>query len=297
MHPWHRVADCGPALKRWLAYGFFWEATLDGLLLAAEHQWMPADSDLPAAAFDPQSAPWPVLDTTSIHLWLLPYQRGDSSLGALRDCIARYCGIESGQVDLDRDPAGKPWLRAPKCNLRFSASHSGAQLVLAFLRGAADGDLIGVDLETTRPRPRTLELARRFFSSEEADALAALPVRQQELAFYRFWVAKEAVLKALGRGLAHGLDKVSFALEGDLGELRQAEARLRLVTLEVPPSPAHNESVAQTLDAAIDSESSIAAWKLHEFAVDQAIGCIAWRGAPRRIVLFKAAKPATQPEM
>ncbi len=256
---------------------------------------MSADSDLPAAAFDPQIEPWPVLDAASIHLWLLPYQRGDSSLVALRDCIARYCEIESGQVDLDRDPAGKPWLRAPQCDLRFSASHSGAQLVLAFLRGAADHDLIGVDLEITKPRPRTLELARRFFTRGEADALAALPVGQQELAFYRFWVAKEAVLKALGRGLAHGLDKAAFAFEGDLGDPRQADVRLRLASLDVPSAAARSESAAQTIDAANDSASSIAGWELHEFAANQAIGCIAWSGRQRRVVRFIGAKPAAQP--
>ena len=34
-------------------------------------------------------------------------------------------------------------------------------------------------------------------------------------AFTRLWCAKEAVLKAHGRGLSFGLEKLQFALDGD----------------------------------------------------------------------------------
>src|SRR3546814_6516543 len=63
----------------------------------------------------------------------------------------------------------------------------------------------GADLELLRPRPRALALAERFFVRSETGALLALPAEAREAAFVRLWCAKEAVLKAHGRGLAFGL--------------------------------------------------------------------------------------------
>src|SRR3546814_15779997 len=73
----------------------------------------------------------------------------------------------------------------------------------------------GADLELLRPRPRALALAERFFVRSETGALLALPAEAREAAFVRLWCAKEAVLKAHGRGLAFGLDRLEFALCGD----------------------------------------------------------------------------------
>src|SRR3546814_10443664 len=70
-------------------------------------------------------------------------------------------------------------------------------------------------LELLRPRPRALALAERFFVRSETGALLALPAEAREAAFVRLWCAKEAVLKAHGRGLAFGLDRLEFALRGD----------------------------------------------------------------------------------
>ncbi|WP_147208902.1 4'-phosphopantetheinyl transferase family protein, partial [Pseudoxanthomonas taiwanensis] len=72
------------------------------------------------------------------------------------------------------------------------------------------------DLERFRPRPRALELARRFFAPAEAEWLQALPAELREPEFVRLWCAKEAVLKAHGRGLAFGLHRLEFRA-GDPG--------------------------------------------------------------------------------
>src|SRR3546814_2107662 len=58
-------------------------------------------------------------------------------------------------------------------------------------------------------------LAERFFVRSETGGLLALPAEAREAAFVRLWCAKEAVLKAHGRGLAFGLDRLEFALCGD----------------------------------------------------------------------------------
>jgi 4'-phosphopantetheinyl transferase len=62
--------------------------------------------------------------------------------------------------------------------------------------GVATTD-VGVDLEEIKPRADLPGLARRVFTEREREA-----VDGDELAFYRHWVAKEAFVKATGRGVA-----------------------------------------------------------------------------------------------
>jgi 4'-phosphopantetheinyl transferase len=123
-------------------------------------------------------------------------------------------------------------------------SHSGGHLAIAL----GDGVRVGIDIERPRARPRALELARRYFTAAEADALAALPPAPREAAFLRLWCAKEAVLKAHGRGLAFGLDRLRFdGLDG------------------VPRLAA--------VDAAL---GAVDAWSLRSLDVGGLVGMVAW---------------------
>lgn len=171
------------------------------------------------AAFDPAHDAWPPLADDGLHLWLLPHRRGERSTDALRASIARYLQIDPYSVDLQRRETGRPVLASPLSDLRFSASHSGDALLLGFMRG----DCIGVDIESLKPRPLALELARRFFTAHEAAALNAMPAAEREDAFYRLWTAKEALLKAIGHGLAHALDRVGFGFTSSKLELRELD--------------------------------------------------------------------------
>ena len=87
--------------------------------------------------------------------------------------------------------------------------------------------VLGVDLERWRPRPRALELAARYFAPGETRRLRALPADAREAAFLRLWCAKEALLKAHGRGLAFGLHRLEFSGMDDA-----ADAPLRLVACD-----------------------------------------------------------------
>jgi 4'-phosphopantetheinyl transferase len=124
-----------------------------------------------------------------------------------RAWLGELLGRAAEAVPLRRDAQGRPRLAGDAAGCDVSWSHSGDRLLLAFGRGVA----LGVDLERQRPRPRALALARRFFAPAEADWLAALPEQAREPAFVRLWCAKEAVLKAHGRGLAFGLQRLRFA--------------------------------------------------------------------------------------
>lgn len=91
-------------------------------------------------------------------------------------------------------------LNAPHYQLSFSSS-AGATLVAA----SSECD-VGVDIERIRPIENAAALARRFFTNQEAEIISDLPLPQQSLAFLKSWTAKEAGLKAIGKGIVFGLN-------------------------------------------------------------------------------------------
>lgn len=140
----------------------------------------------------------------------------------MRDWLAGELGCARNAITVSRDVHGRPRLNAPQADVDVSWSHSGEGLLIALGAGVE----VGVDLERLRPRPRALELAHRFFHASEAAWLAALPDTARDIAFIRLWCAKEAVLKAHGRGIAFGLDK--FELAEELGVLAMFNAHAAL---------------------------------------------------------------------
>ena len=151
----------------------------------------------------------------------VPGLRGEPQVrGLLADWLQRP---DDDGLPLARDAHGRPRLLAPFDDRDAGWSHSGDQLLLAL----GEGVTLGVDLERQRPRPRALELARRFFAPAEAERLAALAPERREIAFVRLWCAKEAVLKAHGRGLAFGLHRLELG-----GEDGDPDAPLRLLACD-----------------------------------------------------------------
>jgi 4'-phosphopantetheinyl transferase len=78
----------------------------------------------------------------------------------------------------------------------FSIAHSGGMVWTAFCHSGP----VGIDVERTLPLPDVDELAAQLHQRECGD-IRALPRPERAAAFYRCWTRKEAVLKALGRGL------------------------------------------------------------------------------------------------
>jgi 4'-phosphopantetheinyl transferase len=161
-----------------------------------------------AAAQPPQ-----LLGKNEIHLWFFPLWERSSSVVAdspvLRALLASYMECAAGDIAIERDQHGKP--RLADSRLQFNLSHSGG----CALVGVSGAWPLGVDLEMPRAPRRALDLARRYFHAGEAAALANLSAARQQLAFLRLWSCKEALLKAQGRGIAFGLHRVVFGLNGD----------------------------------------------------------------------------------
>lgn len=82
----------------------------------------------------------------------------------------------------------------------FNWSHSGDLVFLA----TSDCD-VGADIEVSRNRQRYLDIAERFYSKEETEAVR----KGGENVFFLLWTMREAALKLSGRGLA-GSDELSL---------------------------------------------------------------------------------------
>lgn len=150
-------------------------------------------------------------------------QRGrDDAESQVRRWLAGRLGGTPEALPLQRDAHGRPRLGAPLAGYDLGWSHSGDGLLMAW----ANGQRIGVDCEQLRPRPRALEIARRYFTDAETGWLAAHHDDARDAAFLRLWCAKEAILKAHGRGLAFGLDRLEFAERDGALQLRSCNAAL-----------------------------------------------------------------------
>lgn len=142
------------------------------------------------------------------HLWLWT----GLADGALRRQTTRRhlaelarCPVE--QLVLERDGLGRPFIAAPDPTLHFSLARRGGLLTLA----AARGRLVGVDLELPLPGPWIDTVAGDFFAADEVRWLDSLSEHDRGDGFFRLWTAKEAVLKALGRGIAQGMAEPDFS--------------------------------------------------------------------------------------
>lgn len=147
-----------------------------------------------------------------------PYRRGQVAESRVRTWLGAAWDLAPEALILTRDAYGRPHLDAGAHHVDLNWSHSGDWLIAA----CAEGVRVGIDIELLRPRPKALALAQRFFAPAETAWLARLaedPARLQR-AFTRLWCAKEAVLKAHGRGLSFGLEKLRFDLGEDDDALR-----------------------------------------------------------------------------
>lgn len=124
---------------------------------------------------------------------------------AVKEIAGLYTGESPQSIDVETDTEGKPYL-LNSSDLHFNLSHSGDKLSLAFSR-----ELVGLDLEKKERKGNFVELAKRFFHSEERVRVEA----GGRGVFLDMWTAKEAMLKLAGKGIAAGLEKARILENGE----------------------------------------------------------------------------------
>ena len=132
---------------------------------------------------------------------------------ALRNILARYLQMLPVEIRFRYERNGKLEIAEMQNSegLRFNLSHSSGLAVIAVSSGRA----VGVDIEKVSPKPECLEIARRFFSEREYQALSAIGESERQRAFFACWTRKEAFVKAIGDGLSYSLPEFSVTVAPD----------------------------------------------------------------------------------
>lgn len=198
------------------------------------------------------------LGDEEVHVWHFAYRR-ECGRAPLLAVLARYLGGVAGDIQLAVGEHGRPRFDPlPDSQLDFNWSHSGEHAAVALARHVAPG----IDLERLRERGNALSLAQRFFHPEEVAMLAACPAAARSAAFLDLWTAKEAVLKATGRGIAFGLHR-----------LRVTRGNALQLTW-------------------LDGDDA-AAWQLQRLQLDPGyVAALAWRGDARAVSVRRLASTA-----
>lgn len=113
--------------------------------------------------------------------------------------------------DLVLGEYGKPSVRGAA---EFNLSNDAGLVVLAM--GSVGGPAIGVDVEEVPGVYRHVEelLARKYYDAEELAAIGDGSTREGRIAYARAWTRREAILKAMGTGLAVDPRRHPEVLEG-----------------------------------------------------------------------------------
>jgi 4'-phosphopantetheinyl transferase len=166
----------------------------------------------------------------------------------LRVIAGRMTGAAPQQVQVDRrceacgQPHGKPSLGPG--GPYFSVSHSGDYVAVAACQGAP----VGVDVEHAARRTDYQALVPYVLSPAEAPAPA------DEAAFLRYWVRKEALVKATGDGLGAGLRRVTVTPPAEAARMLGYEARpgLRAALRDLDGRPGHPAAVAVLTSSSLE---------------------------------------------
>lgn len=133
--------------------------------------------------------------------------------GGLRAVLSRYLEVGPDVLKIDRSQTGKPSLTKELrggSEITFNLSHAYGRALIAVSRGQE----VGVDLEQVRQDVEVAKLSERYFASSEHAAIMQSPQERRAMSFFRYWVAKEALLKAQGIGL-RGLSQCEILLGTD----------------------------------------------------------------------------------
>jgi acyl transferase domain-containing protein/phosphopantetheinyl transferase len=153
---------------------------------------------------------------------------------AVRTFLKRHYQLDLFPADIDiaQDEFGRPipegaWTQRLPAAPQLSLTHSNGMAV-AIVGHEDSGSYLGIDIEAIRELPSSFESVA--FAGEEERLLAVIPESARIEWILRLWCAKEAVAKALGRGLMDGprsvqiqtfdlrTGMVTVALQGKLAE-------------------------------------------------------------------------------
>lgn len=144
-----------------------------------------------------------------------------TSRAVLRRQLAAMLEKRAEDIVFSYSPFGRPSIvgHGNKA-LDFNVSHSGDYALIALSARRR----VGVDIEHRCSKLDWRELASTVLSAEEAVRIACEVPNRAHRRFFDVWVAKEALLKADGRGISAGLTEFSVAGDDDRKPLMRGDS-------------------------------------------------------------------------
>jgi len=150
-------------------------------------------------------------DRTILQSYLLPKEREEFSLIShhlkkeeflvsrklIKEIVSEIVGVSISQIEVKKNSFGKPYVEElNKINSSFSLAHSHGVVAVAY------GPYLnlGVDIEKVDPTRNLDSLSKRVLNSSEFSFWSGLSSQEKVAYFYKYWVLKEAYLKAVGKG-------------------------------------------------------------------------------------------------
>lgn len=202
---------------------YVWGISLDGSASYLDHcvQWLDQDERARAERFIREE----------------DRQRFILAHGCVRALLGRCLEIDPAHVEFHHGASGKPVVRqlpSGELPLNFNLSHAYGRGLIALSRGRE----VGVDVEKVRTDVDAEKLADRYFAPTERDQIRCIAQQDRGARFFRYWVSKEAVLKAQGVGLQAlsqcevllGADGVDAEIRVPAGSRLQANWSVRLLS-------------------------------------------------------------------
>ncbi len=125
--------------------------------------------------------------------------------GRLRILLGHWLNMAAERIEFEYSRLGKPRLKGGD-GLHFNVSHSQDWGLMAF---SITGP-VGVDIEFLDRRLNHDAIASELLTPDEHTQWTQLPDSDRRRELLNSWVAKEAVLKALGLGITRSLHKIEL---------------------------------------------------------------------------------------
>jgi 4'-phosphopantetheinyl transferase len=131
------------------------------------------------------------------------------SRALLRHALQSVAGLRHWRIEIGK--FGKPELAsgATGSSVQFNLSHTAGLVACALSRHHA----VGVDVERTARSVDFLVIAQHWFAPSERRSLAACAPDRRAETFFRHWTIKEAIAKAMGRGITIPFADMAITLD------------------------------------------------------------------------------------
>ena len=127
----------------------------------------------------------------------------------LRIILGNYLNCDPTKIKFNSNHYQKPHIAHPKTNIQFNISASSNRFVASF----SLQHTIGVDIEVIRQIEDVKQLASDYFTVQESNWLESQPESMKTTAFFQLWSKKEALVKAIGKGLSIQLNTIDVLLD------------------------------------------------------------------------------------